>query len=72
MQIPTVKITVDGRQKIVNADDPRVSSVPASPDDIDGLKKAELVELLEAHGADTGGTVPKLKTRLKAVMFLGA
>lgn len=29
MQIPTVEITVNGRKKIVNADDPRAQEKPA-------------------------------------------
>ena len=75
MRIPTVEIVVSGRRKIVNANDPRVKKAEApaegiSPEDIDRMKRADLVELLKAHGADASGKLPDLRKRLKAVMFV--
>lgn len=72
MRIPTAEIIVNGRKKIVNADDPRVTAgnEPDPRAEIDGMKKADLVEMLEAHGADTSGKVADLRARLKNVMFV--
>lgn len=78
MRIQTVRIPADNRHgyKIINADDPRAvpapSDVPASPEDIDALKKADLIGWLEAHNADTSGKVSDLRPRLKSIMFVGA
>lgn len=41
-------------------------------DGIGSMKKAELVEWLEAHGADTEGKVDELRDRLSAIMFMEA
>lgn len=34
------------------------------------MKKADLVPLLEAHGAETGGKIDDLRDRLVSVMFV--
>lgn len=76
-RIPTVEIEVNGRRKIVNANDPRAATsaepvptvVPQSPEDVAKLKKPEVIELLEAHEAPTDGNLPELKKRLCGVMF---
>lgn len=41
-----------------------------SKSDIATMKKADCVEWLEAHGADTDGTIAELRSRLRAVMYL--
>jgi|AACY02.3.fsa_nt_gi hypothetical protein len=46
-------------------------AVPQSPDEIDDMKKAEVKEWLDAHGADTSGNVGEMRDRLKSVMFVG-
>jgi phage replication-related protein YjqB (UPF0714/DUF867 family) len=38
---------------------------------IDKMKKAEVAELLDAHGAETDGKLAEMRDRLKAVMFVG-
>lgn len=79
-RIPTVKIAADdGGYAIINeadfdAETMELFDAPAAPAEvtrasIDQMKKADLVELLEAHGADTDGNVPALKERLIAEMF---
>lgn len=45
--------------------------VPQSPEDIDGMGKKDVSELLKAHGDDGKGSVGELRERLKAVMFVG-
>lgn len=78
-RIPTVEIEVNGRKKIVNADDPRATGtveptpIPESPDDVAKLKKPDVIELLEAHGAEFDPTakVGELRDQLSAVMFTG-
>jgi hypothetical protein len=77
-RIPTVEIEIDGRRKIVNADDPRAqvaeaSEIPESPEDIAKLKKPEVVMLLEAHDAvfDKTAKVDELREQLSAIMFVG-
>lgn len=74
--------------KIVNADDPRALALsgvaPASEPaedaepagvtrtDIARMTKADLVDLAEAHGLDTGGTVAELREALTAAIFVDA
>ena len=77
-RIPTVEIEVDGRRKIVNADDPRAqeASAPETPEsreDVAKLKKPEVVMLLEAHDAvfDKTAKVDELREQLAALMFVG-
>jgi len=83
MQIPTAEIVVNGRRKIVNADDPRVTAHAEEkglPEEgrqevtrstVARMKKAEVVDLLAAHGVtDTSGSLPALRNRLIAVMFV--
>lgn len=73
-RIPTVEIEVNGRRKIVNADDPRAQTAPeaVTPESIAKMKKADVTELLEAHGADAEGKLPELRARLIAIMFVDA
>lgn len=76
-RIPTVEIEVNGRKKIVNADDPRATAtlepaaIPQSPEDVAKLKKPDVIELLEAHGAEFDPTakVGDLRGQLSGVMF---
>ena len=79
-RIPTVEIVVDGRRKIVNADDPRANPQPSqtpapsnpSKSDIAGMKKVECVEWLEAHGIDDPkGSVADLRKQLAAIIYVG-
>jgi hypothetical protein len=78
MKIPTATIEIEGRRKIVNADDPRVAEYgvdPASeeitPEGIDKMKKADLIDLLKAHGVEEpAGNVAELRDALRAVMFV--
>ena len=53
-RIPTVEITVNGKRKIVNADDPRAQAPEAAKaltrDDIATMSGAELSDLLDMHG----------------------
>lgn len=85
MLIPTAEIVVNGRKKIVNADDPRVKefgvavseeketeevTIP-SRTDIARMSKAEVVEWLEAHGVEApNGKLADLKAELAAIMFV--
>lgn len=48
------------------------SSIPESPEDIAGMAKAEVRELLEAHGVEVekGATVSKMRDMLVEVMFV--
>lgn len=48
----------------------KVKAAPIDRDAVDAMKKSDLVELLEAHGADVTGNVASLRARLKAVMFV--
>ena len=41
-----------------------------SKSDIAIMKKADCIEWLDAHGADTDGTIAELRSRLRAVMYL--
>lgn len=72
-RLATVQIEVNGRKKIVNADDPRAAQKPSglpSKSDIASMKKADCVEWLEAHGADTSGKIADLRDRLRSIMFV--
>jgi len=76
MRIPTVEIEIDGRKKIVNADDPRANSAPAasgipSRSEIATMPKAQVVEWLEAHGVDAPeGKLPDLKAALVKILYV--
>lgn len=63
MRIPTAEIVVNGRRKIVNADDPRVKDYAEGQGvrsqgrqeemtrtDIARMKRGEVLDLLAAHG----------------------
>lgn len=71
----TVKIKANTAlgYKIINADDPRAVA-PKSPltrESIAAMKKAEIVELLEAHGVEKpAGPVAELRKRALSVVFL--
>jgi hypothetical protein len=80
-RIPTKTITINGRSKIVNADDPRcgdgiqeekkAQEVIPSKSDIAGMKKADVVEWLEAHGVvDPAGSVADLRATLRKMIYL--
>lgn len=56
----------------IKADAPEEPAQVPTVDDIDGMKKAEAKEWLEAHGAETEGTVAELRGRLRSVLFVGA
>ena len=43
---------------------------PITRESIAKMKKGDLVELLEAHGADASGSVEDLRARLVSVMFV--
>lgn len=47
-----------------------VDTLPESPEDVDAMKKADVKAHLEAHEAETGGTVVEMRDRLKSVLFL--
>jgi len=82
-RIPTAKIVVDGRRKIVNADDSRVTHGQKAVEEkgpeevtrtsVARMKRGEVIELLEAHGvseADCGGVnLPDLRAKLTRIMF---
>ena len=81
MQIPTVKIKADTARgyKIVNADDPRNApenlyseGLDLTPDGLGALSKVEIVELLEAHGAEVDKRlgVEKLRDALRKIVFI--
>jgi len=60
------------RRMIATKANDQKPKIPENPEDIDELKKADLVELLKAHGDDKPeGKVSELKAQLKAVMFSG-
>jgi hypothetical protein len=44
---------------------------PITREGIDKMRKADVVELLDAHGAETDGKLAEMRDRLKAVMFVG-
>lgn len=56
----------------IKAEAPEEPAQVPTVDDVDGMKKAEAKEWLEAHGADTDGTAAELRDRLRAVVFVGA
>lgn len=71
----TVKIKADTKlgYKIINADDPRAMAAhePLTRETIKSMKKAELVDLLQAHGVDKpAGAVAKLRETALSVVFL--
>lgn len=83
MLIPTAEIVVNGRRKIVNADDPRVNAhakekrLPekgrqeVTRESIARMKKPDVVDLLAAHGVEgASGSLPSLRNQLTAVMFV--
>lgn len=41
-------------------------------EDIASMKKADVAELLEAHGIEAGGKVSEMREQLEAVMFVDA
>jgi len=45
---------------------------PITREGIAEMKKADVTELLEAHGASTEGNLPELRERLIEVMFVNA
>lgn len=45
------------------------TSIPTR-EDIATMKKADIAEWLEAHGADAGGKVADMRKRLTQIMFL--
>lgn len=84
-RIPTAEIVVNGRRKIVNADDPRVKHGQEAVEeegreeemtrsDVARMKRADLVAALEAHGVPEARTrgvpVPKLREQLTRIMFV--
>ena len=70
-RIPTKQITVDGKTKIVNADDPRANEPVITPETIAAMPKADVVEHLKAHGVDAPkGKVSELREALRNVAFL--
>lgn len=85
MSCPTAVIVVDGRRKIVNADDPRVArygekaveekrAQEVTRAGIARMKRGAVLDLLAAHGvseADCEGvTLPDLRRRLTRIMFV--
>lgn len=78
-RIPTVEIEVDGRRKIVNANDPRAQEhaltgpeLPESPEDVAKLKKQDVILMLEAHDVafDKAAKVEDLREQLCNVIFV--
>lgn len=76
-RIPTAEITVNGKRKIVNADDPRAlepqtPDVPASPEDVAKLKRDDVVSFLEAHSVEfsKSAKVDELRALLIETMFV--
>ena len=77
-----VKMTRDGKSADVHPDEvdgmkahgwteaEAAKDIPTKSD-IATMKKGEVKEWLEAHGADTSGSVADLRERLAAVMFMG-
>lgn len=61
---------IDARFKPEGAKEEPKADVPTR-DDIATMKKGEVREWLEAHGADTSGAVGEMRERLVAVMFVG-
>lgn len=61
----------DAGFKIIDARFKPASALP-SREDIAAMKKADLVDWLEGHGADTSGKVGELRDRLTSLMYLEA
>ncbi|MEB3419911.1 hypothetical protein ACFSDD_11065 [Salipiger marinus] len=75
-RIPTAEIVVNGRRKIVNADDPRAQAVPErkAPEDraaIATMPKGEVREWLEELNIEVakGATVEEMRAALTGAMF---
>ena len=85
MRLPTVKVKADTAKgsRIINESDfngavhvlfdaPAPDPIPATPEDIDKMKRGELVALLKAHGVEKPkGKACDLKTKIKSLMFVG-
>lgn len=84
-RLPTIKVNDDNHRgwKIINATsfDPKIHTEygTTGPDeftreDIAAMSKADVIDLLEMHGAefDKRAGVAKLREQLTAVMFMGA
>ena len=70
-RIPTVEIEFEGRRKIVNADDPRAVRKIPSKAEIAAMKKADVIEWLEAHGVEKPtGNLADLRDTLRATIYL--
>lgn len=78
-RIPTVEIEVDGRRKIVNADDPRAQEHAVEPEPeltkegIEKMPRKGVVAALEAHGATEipeDAKLDDLRKQLIAVAFV--
>lgn len=52
--------------------EPQPAGVPVMPEDIDAMGKADVRELIEAHGAEVpkGATVADMRDTLKRIMFI--
>lgn len=87
MRLPTAEIVVNGRRKIVNADDPRVMDGQEAVEekgraqevtrtDVARMKRAEVLDWLDAHGIAEaqleGKPVTELRSLLSAVLFVDA
>lgn len=86
MQIPTAEIVVNGRKKIVNADDPRVKGAAnevsekeeaqevggiPTRSEIATMPKAQVIEWLEAHGVEAPeGKLADLKAALVKILYV--
>jgi hypothetical protein len=74
-RIETVEITVEGRKKIVNADDPRAtggaqSGIPTR-EEISKMGKGEVVDWLDAHGVEGAkGKVADLRNQLARILYV--
>ena len=78
-RIPTVEIEIDGRRKIVNADDPRAQENAIAPkqeltrEGIEKMPRKAVVAHLEAHGATDipdDAKLDDLRKQLIAVAFV--
>ncbi len=75
--IPTVEIVVNGRRKIVNADDPRAQkpqapSMDLTREGIAKMPKDKVIALLEAHRVpvDKRSSVAKLRDMAARVVIV--
>lgn len=52
--------------------EPQPAGIPATPEYIDAMGKADVRELIEAHGAEVpkGATVADMRDMLKRIMFV--